>query len=317
MIIKDSDRETHLDRWLEIRRNGLTATEVGQIASGKASVAEIVERKQRGYTVPPNPFTEWGNIMEPHILDWLSMMLDNVPVIPNSHIVAWDDDPRLLSTPDGFTDNAVVECKTTGKRWEKLHDNTLSPSDRFKACSKVEYYFQHQTQLLTCNRDDGYFTWNVREVVPFVEQRGLKFFLNGEQVSDPHLLFYPGEFDYIDTERSEDSSDLIKQINEHYWAFYEHAESVIPGDAIDMMRLAREYESKAKELRAKALELVKPLLRAGEKVSGYWGSVSCSERTLTRFDTSRFKHDNPELFSKYSSESTSTQIRFTLKDGEQ
>lgn len=60
MIIKDSDRETHRERWLEIRRNGLTATEVGQIAAGKASVAGIVERKQRGYSVPHGVGEHYG-----------------------------------------------------------------------------------------------------------------------------------------------------------------------------------------------------------------------------------------------------------------
>lgn len=42
MIIKDSDRETHLERWLEIRRGGLTATEAGAIAAGKRTIGVVI-----------------------------------------------------------------------------------------------------------------------------------------------------------------------------------------------------------------------------------------------------------------------------------
>lgn len=322
MIIKDSDRETHLERWLEIRRNGLTATEVGQIASGKASVAEIVERKQRGYTVPSNPFMEWGNIMEPHILAWLRMKMDNIPVDANSHIVEWDEDPFCLSTPDGFMEGAVVECKTTGHHWEPLQDDSLPMVERFKACKILHYFYQCQWQMLTCDLDECVFAWNVRELAPLVEYRLVddgerrvrKFFIGGEEVDDPKRLFTPGEFYYITIERDAEACDLLLSIRDEVKHYDESARQLVFDDAADMMRLARKFESIAKCCRANAIELVTPLLRAGEKVSGEWGSVSCSERKTTRFDTNKLKFEHPDLFSKYSSESTSTQIRFTLKE---
>lgn len=314
MIIKDSDRETHLERWLEIRRGGLTATEVGQIASGKASVAEIVERKQRGYTVPPNPFMEWGNIMEPKILDWLRMELDNTTIIANSHIVAWDEDPFCISTPDGFMDGAVVECKTTGDRWESLHDESMPMLDRFKACKIPYHFYQCQWQMITSDLDEDVFAWNVRELAPFVEQRGFNFFIEGVPIRDPHLLFMPGDFFYITVERDEEVCKRLLDIMHEVKGFSEALPPIIPMKAITFMRMARQYEARAKELRAEAMEIVSPLIKPGEKVSGGWGSVSCSERKTTRFDTNKLKFEHPDLFSKYSSESTSTQIRFTLKE---
>lgn len=322
MIIKDSDRETHLERWLEIRRNGLTATEVGQIASGKASVAEIVERKQRGYTVPSNPFMEWGNIMEPHILAWLRMKMDNIPVDANSHIVEWDEDPFCLSTPDGFMEGAVVECKTTGHHWEPLQDDSLPMVERFKACKILHYFYQCQWQMLTCDLDECVFAWNVRELAPLVEYRLVddgerrvrKFFIGGEEVDDPKRLFTPGEFYYITIERDAEVCERLFDIMLEVKNFDESLPPIIPVKAITFMRMAKRYEARAKELRAEAMEIVSPLIKPGEKVSGGWGSVSCSERKTTRVDTNKLKFEHPDLFSKYSSESTSTQIRFTLKE---
>lgn len=55
MIIKDSDRETCPDRWFEIRRGGLTATEAGAIAAGRRTIGGVWADKKSGKNVPSNP----------------------------------------------------------------------------------------------------------------------------------------------------------------------------------------------------------------------------------------------------------------------
>lgn len=314
MIIKDSDRETHLERWLEIRRGGLTATEAGAIAAGKRTIGGVWADKKSGRRVPSNPFMEWGNIMEPRILDWLRMELDNQTIVANSHIVAWDDDKRCLATPDGFTHGAVVECKTTGADWDSLVAADPLRADDFRKLGILHYFYQCQWQMLICDVDECFFAWNVRETAPFVEQEGMSFRVDGEPVRALNRIFMPGEFHCVLVERDEGAIEKLLQVRDDFFTYEESDEPSISSEAIELMRESNRLKAQAEMLRKRALELVEPVLEAGDRVSGEWGSVSCSERKTTRFDTNKLKFEHPELFSKYSSESTSTQIRFTLKE---
>lgn len=314
MIIKDSDRETHLERWLEIRRGGLTATEAGAIAAGKKTIGGVWADKKSGKKVPSNPFMEWGNMMEPHILDWLRMELDNTTVVANSHIVAWDDDQRCLATPDGFTHGAVVECKTTGADWDSLIAADPLRAEDFRKLGILNYFYQCQWQMLICDVDECFFAWNVRETAPFVEQKGMAFSTGGEPVRDPRSIFLPGEFHCVLVERDAGAIEKLLRVRDDFFFYEEPGESSIPSEAIELMRESNRLKVQAEMLRKRALELVEPVLGAGDRVSGEWGSVSCSERRVSRLDSKALAADLPDVFDKYSSESVSTQIRFTLKE---
>lgn len=314
MIIKDSDRETHLERWLEIRRGGLTATEAGAIAAGKRTIGGVWADKKSGKSVPSNKFMEWGNIMEPRILDWLRMELDNQTIVANSHIVAWDDDPRCLATPDGFTHGAVVECKTTGADWDGLVVADPLCAGVFRELGILHYFYQCQWQMLICDVDECFFAWNVRETAPFVEQKGVTFSVDGEPVRDPNLIFIPGEFHCVLVERDVEAVEKLLQVRDDFFAYEESDGPSIPAEAVELMRESNRLKARAEMLRKRALELVEPVLGTGDRVSGEWGSVSCSERRSSRFDSKALAADLPDVFDKYSSESVSTQIRFTLKD---
>ena len=314
MIIKDSDRETHLERWLEIRRGGLTATEAGAIAAGKKTIGGVWADKKSGKKVPSNPFMEWGNIMEPHILDWLRMELDNQTIVANSHIVAWDEDPRCLATPDGFTHGAVVECKTTGADWDSLIAADPLRAEDFRKLGILHYFYQCQWQMLICDVDECFFAWNVRETVPFVEQKGMSFSVDGEPVRALNRIFMPGEFHCVLVERDVEAIEKLLQVRDDFFAYGESSEPYILTEAIELMRESNRLKVQAEMLRKRALELVEPVLGAGDRVSGEWGSVSCSERRVSRLDSKALAADLPDVFDKYSSESVSTQIRFTLKE---
>ncbi len=314
MIIKDSDRETHLERWLEIRRGGLTATEAGAIAAGKRTIGSVWADKKSGKKVPSNPFMEWGNMMEPHILDWLRMELDNQTIVANSHIVAWDDDQRCLATPDGFTHGAVVECKTTGADWDGLVVADPLCADVFRELGILHYFYQCQWQMLICDVDECFFAWNVRETAPFVEQKGMTFSVDGEPVRDPNLIFIPGEFHCVLVERDVEAVEKLLQVRDDFFAYEESDGPSIPAEAVELMRESNRLKARAEMLRKRALELVEPVLNAGDRVSGEWGSVSCSERRVSRLDSKALAADLPDVFDKYSSESVSTQIRFVLKE---
>ena len=314
MIIKDSDRETCLDRWFEIRRGGLTATEAGAIAAGRRTIGGVWADKKSGKNVPSNPFMEWGNIMESRILDWLRMELDNQTIVANSHIVAWDDDQRCLATPDGFTHGAVVECKTTGADWGSLIAADPLRAEDFRELGILHYFYQCQWQMLVCDVDECFFAWNVRETAPLVEQKGLTFSINGELVRDPSLIFMPGDFHCVLVECDADAVEKLLRVRDDFFAYGESGDPSIPDEAVELMRESNRLKARAEMLRKHALELVKPVLKAGDRVSGEWGSVSCSERRVSRLDGKALAADLPDVFDKYSSESVSTQIRFTLKE---
>lgn len=314
MIIKDSDRETHLERWLEIRRGGLTATEAGAIAAGKRTIGGVWADKKSGKSVPSNKFMEWGNIMEPRILDWLRMELDNQKIVANSHIVAWDEDPRCLATPDGFTHGAVVECKTTGADWDSLVAADPLRADVFRELGILHYFYQCQWQMMTCDLDECFFAWNVRETAPLVEQKGMSFRVDGEPVRALNRIFMPGEFHCVLVERDAGAIEKLLRVRDDFFAYGESSEPYILTEAIELVRESNRLKVQAEMLRKRALELVEPVLMAGDRVSGEWGSVSCSERRVSRLDSKALAADLPDVFDKYSSESVSTQIRFTLKD---
>lgn len=314
MIIKDSDRETHLERWLEIRRGGLTATEAGAIAAGKRTIGGVWADKKSGKSVPSNKFMEWGNMMEPRILDWLRMELDNQTIVANSHIVAWDDDQRCLATPDGFTHGAVVECKTTGADWDSLVAADPLRAEDFRELGILHYFYQCQWQMMTCDLDECFFAWNVRETAPLVEQRGMSFSVDGEPVRALNRIFMPGEFHCVLVERDVEAIEKLLRVRDDFFAYGESSEPYILTEAIELMRESNRLKARAEMLRKRALELVEPVLGAGDRVSGEWGSVSCSERRVSRLDSKALAADLPEVFDKYSSESVSTQIRFALKE---
>ena len=314
MIIKDSDRETHLERWLEIRRGGLTATEAGAIAAGKRTIGGVWADKKSGKSVPSNKFMEWGNMMEPRILDWLRMELDNQTIVANSHIVAWDEDPRCLATPDGFTHGAVVECKTTGADWDSLVAADPLRADVFRDLGILHYFYQCQWQMLICDVDECFFAWNVRETAPLVEQKGMAFSIGGEPVRALNRIFMSGEFHCVLVERDAGAIEKLLRVRDDFFAYGESSEPYILTEAIELVRESNRLKVQAEMLRKRALELVEPVLMAGDRVSGEWGSVSCSERRVSRLDSKALAADLPDVFDKYSSESVSTQIRFTLKE---
>ena len=158
-----------------------------------------------------------------------------------------------------------------------------------------------------------FFAWNVRETAPLVEQKGLTFSVGGEPVRDPRLIFMPGDFHYVLVECDEEAIEKLLQVRDDFFAYEESGEPAIPSEAIDLMRESNRLKARAEMLRKRALELVRPVLNAGDRVSGEWGSVSCSERRVSRLDSKALAADLPDVFDKYSSESVSTQIRFTLK----
>jgi len=137
------------DGWLLARRSGVTATQVAKAASGPGGFEQAVSDYRDEFQETDNPYMKFGR-------DWegpLAMFLkDRHAVMPNEWLIAGENNPTHLATPDGLSLNhdVISEIKTTGKDWnpEKI---------------PVQYRRQVQWQLHVTGAAQCVFAWMLRE----------------------------------------------------------------------------------------------------------------------------------------------------------
>lgn len=110
----DKDREL----WLAERAQGITATEIRDLVTGKKQQQDLIDlklgRKVDSFT--GNAFTAWGNEREPIIAEGVR----GFGIEPESRVFHGEQNSRHLASPDGLGvefDGAIVvsEIKTSGK----------------------------------------------------------------------------------------------------------------------------------------------------------------------------------------------------------
>jgi hypothetical protein len=106
-------RSINRDEWLAARRGGVTATEVAAAAT-ESGFAQVVQRRLHPYDEPENEFMAFGKESEAIIMRHAHQELG---VVPNDWLFAFEDEPRFMATPDGHSPdfNAIGECKTGAK----------------------------------------------------------------------------------------------------------------------------------------------------------------------------------------------------------
>lgn len=109
----DQDREA----WLSERREGVTATEVRDLALGKLRAQDLIDLKlaRKLDDVRGNAYTQWGKDREVVIAE----RLRGAGIEPETRVFHHADNSRHLASPDGvgadFDDNIVLsEIKTSG-----------------------------------------------------------------------------------------------------------------------------------------------------------------------------------------------------------
>lgn len=106
--------------WLEARRQGITATDVARLARGGTATWKAVHAEKAGMGRDfTNAAMQHGVDREPVILGFAKRMFGFDPF---GGLVAADDEPRFLATPDALRPGAVAEVKTTVKDWATLDD---------------------------------------------------------------------------------------------------------------------------------------------------------------------------------------------------
>jgi putative phage-type endonuclease len=137
------------ERWLEARRDGVTATQVSRAASGPGGFEQAVAEYREEFQETDNPYMKFGRDWEGPISMYLK---DTFGVMPNEWLICAEENPRHLATPDGLSMEHVYisEVKTTGKEWNP---------ERIP----VQYRRQVQWQLYVTGAESCYFAWMLRQ----------------------------------------------------------------------------------------------------------------------------------------------------------
>ena len=116
-IIADSTLDWN--GWMEARKGGVSATFIRDVAKhiafGKSPEYAVEKVKKDRDSFHGNQYTDWGNLREPVILDWVERRF---MLRPSSALVAHPDFPKHIATPDGvgvdYDDRLLVaEVKTS------------------------------------------------------------------------------------------------------------------------------------------------------------------------------------------------------------
>lgn len=112
-------------QWLQMRRNGITATDAARLAT-PASVRGVTNDKLMGSSFQGNAYTEFGRRREPVIAKWLQ---EEHGIHSCGLLIRAAEHERHLATPDGLaewgSEVVLAEIKTTNKPWKRIPRNYL------------------------------------------------------------------------------------------------------------------------------------------------------------------------------------------------
>ncbi len=252
------------EQWLEARRSRVTATDIGRLANGGPSVFAAVKAEKNGYRgFRGNRYTDWGHEREPVILGHLGFLHG---IEPNDALYV---NGARGATPDGISDGATAEVKTTVKPWAGL--------DALRS-DKPQYYDQSQWAQLVCERTRTWFGY------------------------EPHENFIPGNVECFEIPRDDERIAELVEVEARFLEYLHSEEQTGEWDEF----MARYYEADAilKEAQA-AVDALKDEFReaAGERelsAKTPFGSISYSTpKPRASFDQTAFKKAHADLAEQF------------------
>lgn len=107
------------EAWLEARLNGVTATEAGKIAAGGKQKEKLFQAKLTGNieSLEPNVYMQHGTDREEYILKYVK---EKYGAEHNTYLYESNHNPHHLATPDGVSEDYVVEVKASIKSLPEL-----------------------------------------------------------------------------------------------------------------------------------------------------------------------------------------------------
>lgn len=137
------------DMWLAARRLGVTATDVRDAAT-PAGLKEVMQRRAHPQPIEPNAYMQFGNDNEAWILSWAKQQYG---IMPSHWLIASEDNPRYLATPDGLSldHTEIAEVKTGGKEPGKLpslaHRRQMQWQLRCTGAARCRYVFMLRAEV--------------------------------------------------------------------------------------------------------------------------------------------------------------------------
>jgi hypothetical protein len=271
LVDKNVDGE---EAWLKVRRSGVTATEVRDLAKGNpARRAELLNEKRTGErNFFGNQWTKWGLEREPVLVE---QYLEPAGFIGSDVVFHAEQNKRHLATPDGvyLRDGliSVAEIKTS--------KNDIRPdSVAFKLSG---YYDQCQFQMYVCGADECLYVWELHEDFVVVDSGSEWIEFDGERVA--HLVKVADEF------LAELDGDVVDDPNDYDQLVADFARAQANLDV---------WNSRLDEIRAEILA------RIGEResfaITTSSGKVSLSPaRVRESFDSAAFKDAQPDVYSQF------------------
>lgn len=294
------------EAWLTERRKSLGASEAAAACglSEWQSPLDVYSAKIDGESREPSEAMRWGNLLEPVICERYREMTGKDAVRPR-HRVLWRNPaiPHAHATPDALVEDGLLEIKTArvAKGWGADGSGEIP----------LSYYVQVQHTMAVCDR-----AWC--DVAVLIGGSDFRVYTI--------LSDYFAITNLLDTER-------------WFWRHVEERTPPPPANAADLARLYRgdSYSSiAADELTMNRLERIRALkeeIRAKEAhledevflVKNYMKDHSrlvdgCGDLLATwkpdnyssRFDTQRFRDEQPDVYEKYLSLKAPVR-RFLLK----
>jgi putative phage-type endonuclease len=161
--------------WLAAREGKITATLIAQAATPKGFEESVTKLLGDAPPVTDNAYMEFGRRMEPFISLWVK---DEYSVIPNEWLIAHEERPEFVATPDGISWCAprISEVKTTGKDWGEWNKVPIG------------YRRQVQWQMFVTGAEECVFAWLLREekdgrfVSPWLEPKAITITRDDEEI---------------------------------------------------------------------------------------------------------------------------------------
>ncbi len=274
-LASSSDRPA----WLEARRHGITATDVARLASGGAGTMAAIRAEKAGTARDFRSHAmQHGIDREPVILAYAESAFG---LHPSGDLLAADDQPLYLATPDAINDDEVGEVKTTVHDWPTLADAPRRYIDQILWQMRVTG--RRRARLIFEPHEDGI------PVHPFPRHFIVEY--DAERVAELERL--ADEFLASDGEPDEDAAELDALLAEYM-------------DLDDVAAAARERADAAKG------RIEEHLAGKPRKFEGSVANLTRSaDSTSKRFDSVAFKKANPHDYDRFTKD-VPTKGRLTI-----
>ena len=298
------------EEWLKWRKKGLGGSDIAAILgiSKWSSAIDIWLQKtnQKFDETIENEAMTWGKILEPVIREQFKQRTGKKVV--EVHSILQNEEYRfMLADLDGLTEDengapAILEIKCVSEYKRSEWDNDQIP---YYYMTKVMHYLAvtgldtaYLVALVGCN------SMIIREVK--ADQEMIAMLVACEK------NFWDKVVNCVRPEA--DASDACKELLDSLYRGGVSEQIVLPEEAIEFVDLYLEASADEDSAKAKK-QLASNRLK---EIMGDYNSATCLGHTVSwkpvstdRFDSKKFKEDEPELYAKYTK--TSVSRRFSLK----